>query len=565
VDPSQPPPKRKLAVVCCSGGGTLAALWSAKVLSWLDAEMKDQHFRESLRLISAGSAGSVGAAHYVKWVYDHCDVSLTPEHLKLPQSSDWLQKIPRQSLLPVSRSIALRELWRMFASPVDATPMDRGEVLETDWAHLRELPLEELRLAERRGLIPSLVTAPVILEDGRRLLISNLDLASYAFPDTGNLSRVNRNLSVHRGCELIFPRAVYDLLKSKTHQEWEDLIFAFEFGLEYLPDEARKRAKPGGQGRGQLTRQDETVFSVTAYEFSKLFRREKGFRLATAARMSATVPFITPSVYLPTRPAVRVIDAGYRDNFGVDLATSWIFQNHEWLRKNTTGVVLIQLRALGDPEARLQATEPRDAWARATDGFQFFTSVPEAAAKAFSTSAIIRNDQVIGRLARWLNDPEHGGAPEFFTTVVFELPATVRSARSKAKGATRIEWPKVPRPDDPRNWSASQGAVSWFLTAAEEEAILEHALPDDALATVEKMADPEGTAGRRQQLDLLRTEVGKESSQAAPDPRRHLTLLWEYERALNYERLQSLKRWWAEPHSAAKTATVPVIPEGGRP
>ena len=56
--------------------------------------------------------------------------------------------------------------------------------------------------------------------------------------------------------------------------------------------------------------------------------------MAEAARMAATFPLISPAVYLPTRPAVRVVDSGFRDNYGVELAADWIFQNREWLKAN---------------------------------------------------------------------------------------------------------------------------------------------------------------------------------------------------------------------------------------
>ena len=86
--------------------------------------------------------------------------------------------------------------------------------------------------------------------------------------------------------------------------------------------------------------------SRSAVEFFRIFPEARPtFSLQTAVRMSATFPFASPAVSLPTDPPRRVVDAGYYDNYGVDLATSWIYVNQDWIRKNTSGVALIQIRA----------------------------------------------------------------------------------------------------------------------------------------------------------------------------------------------------------------------------
>ena len=59
-------------------------------------------------------------------------------------------------------------------------PIDRGKRLEMTWEDLRDLPIEELRELERSARIPSLVLNPIVVEDGRRLLLSNLDLSREA-------------------------------------------------------------------------------------------------------------------------------------------------------------------------------------------------------------------------------------------------------------------------------------------------------------------------------------------------------------------------------------------------
>ena len=57
--------------------------------------------------------------------------------------------------------------------------VDRGTELEGDWKAL-DIPFHGLRDLEEQGQVPSMVLSPMMVEDGRRLLISNLDLWALA-------------------------------------------------------------------------------------------------------------------------------------------------------------------------------------------------------------------------------------------------------------------------------------------------------------------------------------------------------------------------------------------------
>lgn len=65
---------------------------------------------------------------------------------------------------------------------------------------------------------------------------------------------------------------------------------------------------------------------------------------SSVLRMNATFPFVLPMVTLPTTPKIQVMDAGTRDNFGVKTMVQWLNAMHEWIAKNTSGVVIIQVR-----------------------------------------------------------------------------------------------------------------------------------------------------------------------------------------------------------------------------
>ncbi len=162
--PGQFPPNQKpvLVVVATKGGGARAAAWTTAVLARLEEDLPRLPYH--VRLISGASGGMLGAAYYV--------ATLNPpgsEALHTVSSEQLVNRISLDSLSPVVRHLAL---------PLRG---DRGEALEQAWEKNTQgalaRPLADLRRAESAGWCPSLVFAPMLVEDGRRLVISNLDLA----------------------------------------------------------------------------------------------------------------------------------------------------------------------------------------------------------------------------------------------------------------------------------------------------------------------------------------------------------------------------------------------------
>jgi len=85
---------------------------------------------------------------------------------------------------------------------------------------------------------------------------------------------------------------------------------------------------------------------VEGVEFRKLFKDldADSLRFATALRMSATFPYIMPNVALPSNPRIEVMDAGMRDNFGTWLSMKYLYTFRNWIKANTSGVILVQIR-----------------------------------------------------------------------------------------------------------------------------------------------------------------------------------------------------------------------------
>jgi hypothetical protein len=81
-------------------------------------------------------------------------------------------------------------------------------------------------------------------------------------------------------------------------------------------------------------------------DYQRLFAKQDpmNLRVLTALRMNATFPYVLPNVWLPTTPVIDVMDAGLRDNYGQETAVRFVHVFREWIRQNTSGVVLLQIR-----------------------------------------------------------------------------------------------------------------------------------------------------------------------------------------------------------------------------
>jgi hypothetical protein len=82
-----------------------------------------------------------------------------------------------------------------------------------------------------------------------------------------------------------------------------------------------------------------------AVDYQSMFAAQDpmNLRLLTALRMNATFPYVLPNVWLPTNPVIDVMDAGLRDNYGLETTIRFLQVFQDWIRENTNGVVLIQI------------------------------------------------------------------------------------------------------------------------------------------------------------------------------------------------------------------------------
>jgi hypothetical protein len=376
----------KLALVSVTGGANRSAVWTAYTLAQLERELAagGVAFPQHVRVITGASGGMVGASYFAATLpgpqgHAFADVAA---------AKAFVRKIGQDALTPISQRLLFFDLPGAFLP--GGSQYDRGLALEQAWdGYLDgalEKPFEQLAPGEAEGWRPSLVLSPMLVEDGRRLLISNLYLRPL-------VETTGRFLTADPSGASGTTTATMD-------------------------------GSPGvNRPKGGF--QKDPRYSLTALEFFQLFPdRWSRFKLATAVRLNASFPYASPVAALPTNPPRHAVDAGYYDNYGVNLAAWWIYHNAKWIEDNTSGVVVIQIRDAVSERQRLTpmtSSIPRKVW-DLEQGLQGITGPAMGATQGLQAIMSFRNDEQLQVLSDKFNA---GKAAAFFTTVVFEFPGEV--------------------------------------------------------------------------------------------------------------------------------------------
>lgn len=88
------------------------------------------------------------------------------------------------------------------------------------------------------------------------------------------------------------------------------------------------------------------VADPDAIDFASFFEKQdpQNLQVLTALRMNATFPVVLPNVWLPSDPVIDVMDAGLRDNYGEESSMRFLVTMDQWIRDNTSGVLIIQIK-----------------------------------------------------------------------------------------------------------------------------------------------------------------------------------------------------------------------------
>ncbi|MFT4154150.1 patatin-like phospholipase family protein [Parafilimonas sp.] len=138
-------------------------------------------------------------------------------------------------------------------------------------------------------------------------------------------------------------------LKDYEQPESEALIPSMIFNTAITRD-GRKMliaTKPARFMMQARNRQNNlSQYEIDGVDYQSFFAAQNpgNTRFLTVVRMNATFPFVLPNVELPAKPEIDIMDGGLRDNFGHETSLRFInfFQN--WLKENTSKVVLVEIR-----------------------------------------------------------------------------------------------------------------------------------------------------------------------------------------------------------------------------
>ncbi len=360
--------KPRLVLVALSGGGYRATFWAASVLDRLfaldrrfagrgeetatteagTAEHLDG-FVDSIRFIAGASGGMVTGGYLAELSARAAGTTTekAPSLVAMIEGDiDAYQSqarpiappgmpAPRQRRVRIARDSLSAIAWQLLADlghifRAGGIHRDRGRVLQAHWPTL-DKPFRAWREDEAQGNRPSVIYAPMLIESGAPFFISNLNLKAFR--------------------------------QHFTYRDGSD--DADEHSAELF------RVLPG------------------AYE-----EPDGNLTVATAARLSSTFPYVLPAVSLPSKPHRRVVDAGYYDNFGIDVATGLLNTDkvRDWVVRHCSGVLIIALRAF--PDQPPEKTAP--ALARL---FWWLSSPIEAMFNARGSSQTFRNREQL-RLTR---------------------------------------------------------------------------------------------------------------------------------------------------------------------
>lgn len=270
--------KPYLVLVNCSGGGMRSAAWTYTMLSHLDSLSKGKFF-ESVHLISGSSGGVLGASFFreLKRIQKERDITI--------QYKKGFAQISSDILNPIAYKFAVQD---MFYRPRNLEINGQTYIRDRAYAFERQLnentgflldnKLSFYRTYEEEATLPTVVLAPTITNDGRRLLISASDISFLTHNNVEN----------------------------------DDLFHSIPESIEFRRFFAEQNA-------------DDMLFT-------------------SGLRMSATFPYVLPNVSLPTNPTIEVMDAGVRDNFGLLNNLNFAFHLRDWIERNTSGVIIVQIR-----------------------------------------------------------------------------------------------------------------------------------------------------------------------------------------------------------------------------
>ena len=207
-----------------------------------------------------------------------------------------------------------------------------------------------------------------------------------------------------------------------------------------------------------------TEESLHGVDFNKLFKQQRSdsITMLSALRMSASFPYITPTISLPSTPSIEVMDAGIADNFGISDALHIVHVAKDWLNENTTGVVLLSIR----DTKKKTPIEPK---ANPSLIHRFVYPI-SSVYNNLSNIQDVRNDRLIAYARTWLEVPIH--------PIQIEYDAITLAATQEK---TLLEQNQLSAKE------VARASLSWHLTEQEKQNILNYLQADHNRAALDSL------------------------------------------------------------------------------
>lgn len=377
--------KPKIVLICTSGGGQRAAAWTMRTLQYADSSLNGKLFKHAT-LITGASGGLVGASYFRQLYLE----KISGKNINI-YDPKYYNNITKDILNPVIFSLVVNDVFfrfQKFTYGKYEYLKDRGyafeQQLNKNTENILHKKVWEYHEPEQKGLIPMVILAPTIINDGRKLFISSQNI-SYM---------------------------------TKSHTE------------------------------------ESITNKIKGIEFSRFFEEQDGKNLSflSALRMSATFPYITPNVELPSAPAMEIMDAGLSDNYGIRDAVKFLYVFKDWISENTSGVVLVSIR---DSEKNKEIEKKIE-----TSIFQKMTTPIGSLYNNWDYMQDLNNDNILEYTEKLYDGNLH--------LVEFQyIPKPVHVNQKKL--SKEIEEKNLER----------RAALSWHLTTREKESIKRTILEDN--------------------------------------------------------------------------------------
>ncbi len=270
----------KIVFIGTSGGGQRSAVWALNALQSIDSATQGLGFEHTF-LITGASGGMIGAAYFRELKRRQINGEpIDPVHEK------YLENMALDILNPIVLSMTVSDLFlRVSASP-DSTGA---------------------RIYRDRGYI---------FED--QLMKNTENILGGRIFDYADEERSGKIPMI-----LLGPTIVNDGRK----------LFISRHPISFM-------------NRGIPSVDENVKTHIKGVEYSRFFKDQNPSELKfiTGLRMNATFPYITPNISLPSNPPMLIMDAGLTDNFGSLDAARFIWVFRDWIKKNTSGAIVIRLR-----------------------------------------------------------------------------------------------------------------------------------------------------------------------------------------------------------------------------